>query len=67
MIATRTFVGMPPFPVGAKTALADSQLRSNIRNATHTIRAKRALHVGDDPGIRRERAIVAVAGELGHQ
>ena len=47
MIATRTFVGMPPFPVGAKTALADSQLRSNIRNATHTIRAKRALRVAE--------------------
>ncbi|HEY5247044.1 MAG TPA: LutB/LldF family L-lactate oxidation iron-sulfur protein [Dermatophilaceae bacterium] len=39
---TATFVGMPKFPVAAKLALADSQLRSNIRNATHTIRAKRA-------------------------
>jgi len=42
MSNTATFVGMPPFPVAAKKALANSQLRSNIRNATHTIRAKRA-------------------------
>jgi len=42
VIATKTFVGMPPFPVAAKKALANSQLRSNIRNATHTIRTKRA-------------------------
>jgi L-lactate dehydrogenase complex protein LldF len=37
-----TFIGMPPFPIAAKEALADSQLRGNIRNATHTIRTKRA-------------------------
>jgi L-lactate dehydrogenase complex protein LldF len=30
------------FPRAAKTALADTQLRRNLRNATHTIRAKRA-------------------------
>jgi L-lactate dehydrogenase complex protein LldF len=47
MIATKTFVGMPPFPVAAKKALADSQLRSNIRNATHTIRTKRARVVAE--------------------
>jgi L-lactate dehydrogenase complex protein LldF len=47
VIATKTFVGMPPFPVAAKKALADSQLRSNIRNATHTIRAKRARVVAE--------------------
>ena len=47
MIATKTFVGMPPFPVGAKKALADSQLRSNIRNATHTIREKRGRAVAE--------------------
>jgi len=42
MTQTATFVGMPAFPIAAKSALANSQLRSNIRNATHTIRAKRA-------------------------
>ena len=47
MIATKTFVGMPPFPVAAKKALANSQLRSNIRNATHTIRTKRARVVAE--------------------
>jgi L-lactate dehydrogenase complex protein LldF len=30
------------FPRAARTALADTQLRRNLRNATHTIRAKRA-------------------------
>jgi L-lactate dehydrogenase complex protein LldF len=44
---TATFVGMPPFPVAAKKALADSQLRGNIRNATHTIRTKRARVCGE--------------------
>ena len=47
MIVTRTFLGTPPFPVAAKAALADSQLRSNMRNATHTIRAKRARVIGE--------------------
>src|SRR5688500_16104676 len=47
MIVTRTFLGTPPFPVAAKKALADSQLRSNMRNATHTIRAKRARVIGE--------------------
>ena len=28
MIVTRTFLGTPPFPVAAKAALANSQLRS---------------------------------------
>ena len=39
---TATFVGMPVFPVAARAALADSQLRSNLAHATSTIRAKRA-------------------------
>jgi iron-sulfur cluster protein len=39
---TATFVGMPPFPTAARTALADTQLRSNLAHATSTIRAKRA-------------------------
>jgi L-lactate dehydrogenase complex protein LldF len=33
------------FPRAARTALADTQLRRNLRNATHTIRAKRAQAV----------------------
>jgi L-lactate dehydrogenase complex protein LldF len=39
---TATFVGMPVFPVAARAALADTQLRSNLARATSTIRAKRA-------------------------
>jgi len=34
------------FPAAAKIALADSQLRRNLRTATHTIRDKRAAAVG---------------------
>ena len=47
MSNTATFIGMPPFPIAARKALADSQLRGNIRNATHTIRAKRADVCGE--------------------
>lgn len=56
-----TFLGMPayaprgvgqlraeePFPAGARRALSDTQLRRNIRHATHTIRAKRATVVDE--------------------
>jgi L-lactate dehydrogenase complex protein LldF len=38
-----------PFPVAARTALADTQLRRNIGHATRTIRAKRARVVGEVP------------------
>ncbi len=44
---TATFVGMPAFPAAAKAALADSQLRSNLRHATTTIRQKRAAVVDE--------------------
>ena len=44
---TKTFVGMPPFPTAARTALADPQLRRNLAHATSTIRAKRAAAVGE--------------------
>jgi L-lactate dehydrogenase complex protein LldF len=47
VLNTRTFLGTPRFPVAAKTALADSQLRSNMHNATHTIREKRARVIGE--------------------
>ena len=42
-----TFVGMPAFPVAARTALADTQLRANLAHATATIRAKRANVVAE--------------------
>ena len=44
---TATFVGMPPFPEAAHTALADTQLRANLAHATRTIRDKRARVVGE--------------------
>ena len=37
-----TFRGTPPFPEAARDALADPQLRANLRRATTTIRDKRA-------------------------
>ncbi|HMM95770.1 MAG TPA: lactate utilization protein B [Phycicoccus sp.] len=43
----RTFVGMPPFPTAARTALADTRLRHNLAHATGTIRAKRATVVAE--------------------
>ena len=42
-----TFVGMPAFPVAAREALGDAQLRRNLAHATATIRAKRAAAVGE--------------------
>ena len=36
------WLGTPPFPVAARAALADPQLRRNLRHATTTIRGKRA-------------------------
>ena len=44
---SRTFVGMPAFPVAARAALADTQLRTNLAHATGTIRAKRAAVVAE--------------------
>ena len=55
-----TFLGLPravntehlhgqPFPVAARAAVADTQLRRNLGNATATIRAKRARVVGEVP------------------
>jgi L-lactate dehydrogenase complex protein LldF len=42
-----TWLGTPVFPTAAATALADPQLRANLRDATHTIRTKRARVVGE--------------------
>jgi L-lactate dehydrogenase complex protein LldF len=44
-----TFLGMPPFPVAARAALADHQLRDNLGRATETIRDKRARAVAELP------------------
>jgi L-lactate dehydrogenase complex protein LldF len=57
-----TFLGLPavappgghirqlePFPKAAKAALANPVLRANLRNATTTIRGKRAAVVGEVP------------------
>jgi L-lactate dehydrogenase complex protein LldF len=46
---TATFVGMPAFPVAAREALGDTQLRHNLTRATHTIRDKRARVVAEVP------------------
>ncbi|WP_345676040.1 LutB/LldF family L-lactate oxidation iron-sulfur protein [Yinghuangia aomiensis] len=40
---------MPAFPDMARKELANRQLRANLRNATHTIRAKRAAVVREVP------------------
>jgi L-lactate dehydrogenase complex protein LldF len=42
-----TFLGMPPFPQAARSALADRQLRANLRHATTVIRTKRAAAVSE--------------------
>jgi len=46
---SRAFIGMPAFPVGAKEALNDPQLRSNLRHATTTIRDKRSRVIAELP------------------
>jgi L-lactate dehydrogenase complex protein LldF len=56
-----TFLGMPPFPVAARAALADDRLRRNLAHATGTIRAKRAAvvdEVEDWGELRRAAAAV---------
>ncbi|MEU7526430.1 LutB/LldF family L-lactate oxidation iron-sulfur protein [Saccharothrix sp. NPDC042600] len=44
-----TWLGSPTFPEAARTALADTQLRRNLRNATTTIRGRRLDAVGELP------------------
>ncbi|MEV5747025.1 lactate utilization protein B [Actinoallomurus sp. NPDC052308] len=53
---TATFVGMPAFPEAAARAVGDAQLRHNLRKATHTIRARRAAVVGEQPDWAELRA-----------
>ena len=50
-----TWLGVPAFPKAAHEALADSQLRRNMRHATHTIRDKRARVVSELPDWERLR------------
>ncbi|WP_405140602.1 lactate utilization protein [Sphaerisporangium sp. NBC_01403] len=56
MTGPGTFLGMPAFPENAEEALQDSQLRYNLRKATHTIRAKRASVVEELPDWAELRA-----------
>ncbi|WP_062434791.1 lactate utilization protein B [Herbidospora daliensis] len=41
------YIGMPAFPQNAAKAVQNSQLRFNLRKATHTIRGRRAAVVGE--------------------
>ncbi|MFI7535160.1 lactate utilization protein B [Streptosporangium sp. NPDC049376] len=50
-----TFLGMPAFPANAAAAVGNSQLRFNLRKATHTIREKRASVVDELPDWARLR------------
>src|SRR2546430_1980119 len=50
-----TWLGSPAFPKAAAGALADPQLRRNLRHATHTIRTKRAGAVAELPDWERLR------------
>ncbi|MFI6908872.1 lactate utilization protein B [Nonomuraea sp. NPDC050394] len=52
-----TFLGMPgAFPANAAAAVQDSQLRYNLRKATHTIRGKRVKAVDELPDWMELRA-----------
>lgn len=56
-----TYLGMPAFPEAAEKSTQDTQLRGNLRHATHTIRAKRAVAVAeldDWPQLRAAGAAV---------
>ncbi|MFI1970871.1 (4Fe-4S)-binding protein [Streptomyces cinnamoneus] len=53
---SRTYLGMPAFPVAAAGSTRDATLRANLRRATHTIRAKRAAAVAETADWDRLRA-----------
>jgi L-lactate dehydrogenase complex protein LldF len=60
-MSTPTFVGMPAFPVAAREALRDGQLRANLGRATATIRDKRLRAVAeldDWEALRRSGAAI---------
>jgi L-lactate dehydrogenase complex protein LldF len=48
-MSTPTFVGMPAFPVAARSALGDTQLGENLGRATATIRDKRLRAIAEMP------------------
>ncbi len=49
MIDQPSFADTPPFPEAAREALANGQLRTNLKRATNTIRDKRARAVAERP------------------
>ncbi|UWE09938.1 lactate utilization protein B [Actinacidiphila bryophytorum] len=56
-----TYLGMPSFPQAARESTKDTQLRANLRHATHTIRTKRATAISeltDWPQLRAAGAAV---------
>ncbi|GAA1330595.1 LutB/LldF family L-lactate oxidation iron-sulfur protein [Saccharothrix algeriensis] len=62
-----TWLGSPAFPEAARAALADTQLRRNLRNATTTIRGRRAEAVGELPDWEElRRAGEAIKDEVLH-
>ncbi len=80
-VSAPTFLGLPtaprgvghlrgdePFPVAARRALADTQLRRNLGKATRTIRAKRAAVVGELPDWEelRDAGQAIKAGAMAH-
>ena len=60
--------GTEPFPVAARRALADTQLRRNLGQATATIRAKRAAVVAELPDWEelRDAGQAIKAGTMAH-
>jgi L-lactate dehydrogenase complex protein LldF len=57
----------PPFPKNANRALEDSQLRRNVRNATATIRQRRAGLVAETPDWQQlRRAGAAIKDDVLH-
>jgi L-lactate dehydrogenase complex protein LldF len=42
-----TYLGLPSFPQAAEVSTRDTQLRDNLRRATHTIRDKRATAINE--------------------
>lgn len=53
------WLGIPPFPEAVKDALKNDQQRRNLRHATHSIRAKRALRASEVPEWEQLRGAAA--------
>jgi L-lactate dehydrogenase complex protein LldF len=52
---SRSFRTSPPFPEGARAALSDPQLRTNLGRATSTIRARRRAVIAELPDFEELR------------